>query len=453
MVRFQWAVVLKESTWRTFFELIGRATIPAYAAQVTDLSGSDRPINRMSDRSVVVDVERLVAGGVGLSRRDDGRVVLVDGGLPGERLEVSVIERRGSEHGRIIKVVNPSLGRIEPECPHVIEGCGGCDLAHLRHDAQLVAKVDIVSDALRRLGRWKEPVVRVGATLHPWGFRTTLRAAVVDGRAGLRMGSSHDVLTLSSCAVAHPLLEELLVDGDFGTATEVTLRVGTATGERIVVVAPSASGVRLPSDVLVIGVDELKAGRRAWIHEEVAGRVWRISAESFFQTRPDGAEALVNVVTQMAADILEDSKREQPTLIDAYCGVGLFAGSLLAGREGWRAVAAERGRSSVADAKVNLADLDVRVVGTSIERFRVPSADLLIADPSRAGLGRKAVKVLAAAEADRFLLVSCDPAAAGRDIALLASEGYQPVEAVVVDMFPHTHHVEVVTRLDRVSNS
>jgi tRNA/tmRNA/rRNA uracil-C5-methylase (TrmA/RlmC/RlmD family) len=63
------------------------------------------------------------------------------------------------------------------------------------------------------------------------------------------------------------------------------------------------------------------------------------------------------------------------------------------------------------------------------------------------------VKVLAAAEADRFLLVSCDPAAAGRDVALLASEGYQPVEAVVVDMFPHTHHVEVVTRLDRVSKS
>jgi 23S rRNA (uracil1939-C5)-methyltransferase len=433
--------------------LIVRATIPAYAAQVTDLSGSDRPINRMSDRSVVVDVERLVAGGVGLSRRDDGRVVLVDGGLPGERLEVSVIERRGSEHGRIIKVVTPSPGRIEPECPHVIEGCGGCDLAHLHHDAQLAAKVDIVSDALRRLGRWKEPVVRVGARLDPWGFRSTLRAAVVGGRAGLRMGSSHDVLTLSSCAVAHPLLEELLVDGDFGSATEVTLRVGTATGERIAVVTPSASGVRLPSDVLVIGVDELKSGRRAWIHEEVAGRVWRISAESFFQTRPDGAEALVNVVAQMAADILEDSTRDQPTLVDAYCGVGLFAGSLLTGREGWRAVAAERGRSSVADAKVNLADLDVRVVGTSIERFRVPSADLVIADPSRAGLGRKAVKVLAAAEADRFLLVSCDPAAAGRDVALLASEGYEPVEVVVVDMFPHTHHVEVVTRLDRVRNS
>jgi 23S rRNA (uracil1939-C5)-methyltransferase len=90
------------------------------------------------------------------------------------------------------------------------------------------------------------------------------------------------------------------------------------------------------------------------------------------------------------------------------------------------------------------------VVGTSIERFRVPSARIVVADPSRAGLGRKAVKVLAAAGADRFVLVSCDPAAAGRDLALLAAEGYRPVETVVVDMFPHTHHVEVVTRLDRM---
>jgi len=425
------------------------ATIPAYAAQVTDHFDSDRSPGRFSDRAVVVDVERLVAGGVGLSRREDGRVVLVDGGLPGERLEVSVIERKGSEHGRIVQVLESSPGRIEPVCPNVLQGCGGCDLAHLAHGAQLDAKAEIVVDALRRLGKWKEPNVVQGPVLDPWGFRTTLRAAVVDGRAGLRMGSSHDVLDLSSCAVAHPRLEELLVDGEFGSATEVVLRVGIASGERIAVVTPSAAGVRLPSDVLVIGVDELKAGRRAWIHEEVAGRMWRISAESFFQTRPDGADALVDIVKSMVSDLLEDTHAEQATLVDAYCGVGLFAGSLIAGRDNWRVVAAERGRSSVADAKVNLADLDARVVGTSIERFRVPPAKILVADPSRAGLGRKAVKVLAAAGAERFVLVSCDPAAAGRDVALLNAEGYRPVESVVIDMFPHTHHVEVVTRLER----
>ncbi|MEX1218022.1 MAG: hypothetical protein WEA11_05850 [Acidimicrobiales bacterium] len=423
---------------------------------MTDLFGPDRSsdrIDRLPDRSVVVNVERLVAGGVGLARREDGRVVLVDGGLPGERLQVSVIVRQGSEHGRILKVIDASPGRIDPVCPHVIEGCGGCDLAHFAHSAQLDSKVEIVADALRRLGKWKEPVVRVGPALDPWGFRTTIRAAVVGGRAGLRMASSHEVLDLSSCGVTHPQLEELLSDGDFGNATEVTLRVGTATGDRIAVVTPTDEGVRLPSDVLVIGVDELKSGRRAWIHEEVADRMWRISAESFFQTRPDGAAALVHVVSEMAAEVLNNPSSETPTLVDAYCGVGLFAGSLMAGRENWRGVAAERGRSSVADAKVNLADLDVRVVGTSVERFRVPDAQLVIADPSRAGLGRKAVKVLAAAEADRFLLVSCDPAAAGRDCAFLASEGYRPVESVVIDMFPHTHHVEVVTRLDRVKNS
>ena len=119
---------------------------------------------------MVVGVERLVAGGVGLSRREDGRVVLVDGGRPGERLEVSVIERKGSEHGRIVRVLEASPGRIEPVCPYVIEGCGGCDLAHLAHEAQLDAKIGIVADALRRLGKWKEPVVAAGPVLDPWAF-------------------------------------------------------------------------------------------------------------------------------------------------------------------------------------------------------------------------------------------------------------------------------------------
>lgn len=407
------------------------------------------PSNRLN-RSVSVRVERLVAGGVGLARRDDGRVVLVDGGLPGEQLEVLVIERRGSEHGRILRIDAPSPNRIEPSCPHVLEGCGGCDLAHLSHEGQREAKIDIVRDALRRLGKWSNPNVQPGPSLPAWGYRTTLRAAVDGGRAGLRMGSSHEILALNSCVVVHPRLEELLVNGEFGAATEVVLRVSAATGERIAVVTPTAAGVRLPSDVLVIGVDELKAGRRAWIHEQVGGRAWRISAESFFQTRPDGAEVLAEVVEMMAVDLLDQPGEDISTLVDAYCGVGLFAGSLLNGRSGWRGVVAERGRSSVADAKVNLADLDVRVVGTSIERFRVPPARIVVADPSRAGLGRKAVKVLGSADAERFILVSCDPAAAGRDIALLASEGYHPVESVVVDMFPHTHHVEVVTRLDHV---
>lgn len=402
----------------------------------------------MIDHSDVVDVtiERFVAGGAALGRRDDGRIVLVDGALPDERAAVAVTERGGTLHGTVVRIAEPAPSRIEPHCRHVAEGCGGCDLAHMEHAAQLPAKVEVARDAMIRLGRWTDPSIEAGPSLPPWSFRTALRAAVVDGRAALRSRSSHDAVPVPDCAIVHPLLAELLAEGDFGSATEVDLRIGAATGERMAVVGPNRTGVLVPDDVLVVGADELRAGRRAWIHEEVAGRRWRISAGSFFQTRPDGAAVLVEVVSAMVGDVLA---ADDGVLVDAYCGVGLFAGCLLHGRTGWRAVAVERGHSSVADARINLADLDVKVVRSGLERFRAPVARVVVADPSRRGLGARAVEVLATTGADRFVLVSCDAAAAGRDVALLRRAGYRPLRSVVVDLFPHTHHLEIVTALGR----
>src|SRR5205807_3506345 len=98
----------------------------------------------------------------------------------------------------------------------------------------------------------------------------------------------------------------------------------------------AGSGVRVPEGVTVVGADDLAAGHRAWIHEEVAGRRWRISAESFFQGRPDGAEALVDAVGGALGDALTDGA----TVVDLYCGVGLFAG-VLGERAGSRVVAVE----------------------------------------------------------------------------------------------------------------
>jgi 23S rRNA (uracil1939-C5)-methyltransferase len=403
----------------------------------------------------LVRAERLVAGGAALARRDDGQVVLVDDALPGELVEVTIARRRGAVRGEIVRVVEPSPDRIEPRCPHVVDGCGGCDLAALGHGAQVDAKVELVADSLRRLGRWREPVVHPGPELDPWGFRTTLRLAVTDGRAGLRKAASNDVVALDHCLVAHPRLDELIVEGRFGGASYVTLRVGATTGERLALVAPTRAGVSLPDDVRVVGLDELAAGAVAFVHDDVAGRRWRISAGSFFQTRTDGADALVDVVRRSAGDVLD---REAGVLVDAYSGVGLFAGALLDGldgldgrRTGWRAVTAESDRSSVADAQVNLAHLDARIVETTVERFRAPRADLVVADPSRAGLEVAGAAVLASTRAERIVLVSCDPAAAGRDVGILKARGYRPIESTVVDLFPHTHHVEVVTRFDRTS--
>ncbi len=395
--------------------------------------------------------DRLVTGGEALARHPDGRVVLVAGALPGEQVEVELRQRKGALRGSVRRLLWSSPDRVRPRCPHVADGCGGCDLQSLEPGAQVRAKIDLVVDALHRLGRLPEPVVRAGPPLSPWGFRTTLRLAIVGGRAGLRRAESHEIVPIDHCLVSHPAIDELVHEGDFGDADEVVLRLGVSTGERMAIAMPTAQGVVLPPDVLVVGIDELEAGRRAWIHEEVAGRPWRISAGSFFQTRPDGAAALVEVVRSMVADQLAVPGRagRPRTLLDAYSGVGLFSGALLDGVPGWRAVAAERSRSSVADARHNLADLDAKVVATTIEHLRAPRADLVVADPARSGLGRAAVHVLASSAAPRLVLVSCDPASAGRDTALLAAVGYRHVESVVVDLFPHTHHTEVVSRFDR----
>jgi 23S rRNA (uracil1939-C5)-methyltransferase len=393
----------------------------------------------------------LVAGGEALARDAGGRVVFVRGALPGERVEAVVTERRKEwARAEVRTVRTASLDRVEPPCPAVAAGCGGCDLQHASPDAQPALKAAMVVDALRRLGGIEEPPVVLGSALPPIAFRTTMRAAVIDGRAGLRRHHAHDVVFPEHCLVAHPLLDELLVNGDFAEAKEVTLRVGAATGERLALVDPAADGVVLPRDVLVVGTKAVKAGRRAWIHDEVAGRRWRISARSFFQTRTDGAEALVDAVARAGADAFAGGR-----LVDAYAGVGMFAGSLMDGRlpdgvgRPVSAVVVERSSSSVADARQNLEGLDVRVVKADLEKWSPSAADVVVADPARAGLGKAAVKALASTGASVIVLVSCDPASFGRDTRLLAAQGFRLERAELVDLFPQTHHVEVVSRFTR----
>jgi 23S rRNA (uracil1939-C5)-methyltransferase len=134
-------------------------------------------------------------------------------------------------------------------------------------------------------------------------------------------------------------------------------------------------------------------------------------------------------------------------LVDAYAGVGLFASILGAGRS-VRVVAVESDPSAVADARVNLADLDAEVVASEVARWRPRRADVVVADPSRPGLGRPGVGAVAATGARRLVLVSCDPASLARDAALLHAAGYALVSVALVDAFPHTFHTETVSRFD-----
>lgn len=403
--------------------------------------------------AVTLEVTRIVAGGDGMARDAEGRVTFVEGALPGETVRADLREqRRDFAKATTTEVLVPSAHRTTPPCPFVAAGCGGCDWQHITPAGQRRLKAEIVADALRRQARVDVPI-ELGPELAATGYRTTIRGVATDGRFGLRHRRSHDVVTVGPCLVAHPLLDELINVGRFPDG-EVILRAGGATGERLAIVAGGPDGpsdaLDLPADVRVVTEGQLRSGRRAWHHEELAGRRWRISARSFFQARPDGAEALVAAV----ADALDGALAPGSHLVDLYGGVGLFAGGVLAGAGAGAAADArvtvvESGASSVADARVNLADLDARILKGDVATWRPARADAVIADPPRSGLAKAGVAAVVATHAPRLALVSCDPAALGRDTKLLAAAGYELRSATLIDLFPHTSHVEVVSRFER----
>ena len=393
---------------------------------------------------MTLTVDGVAAGGDGIGRHPDGRVVFVDGALPGEQVGAEVIEeRRDFLRATTTSVIEASPDRVSPPCPWVEAGCGGCQWQHVAPGAQAGLKARIVVDALRHLARLSVPVA-VAPGAPPSGYRTALRLAVdPDGRACYRRRRSYDLVAVDSCLIAHPSLAELVAAGRFPGARQVTLRVGARTGERLVYPSPTsvAPSVRVPADVVVA------RRARTFIHEEAAGVRWRISATSFFQAGPEAAEAVVAAVSRAVGP-------RTGTLVDAYCGVGLLGGALVHRQPGWRVVGVESHAAAAADARANLAGLDARVVQAEVADARVwarglGAVDVVVADPARTGLGRSAAAALAGTNAAVLVLVSCDPASLARDVQLLAGHGYLLSGIDVVDVFPHTFHVETVSRFTK----
>lgn len=311
---------------------------------------------------------------------------------------------------------------------------------HASVPTQLDMKRMVIADSIARIGGVDSPTVSV-VELPATGYRTTVRVGVVDGRPAFRKRNSHDLHPIDACLVAHPLLDEVLIDGHFGDATEVMIRVGARTGERMAVIDGPSDLVRLPPDVRVASSAEAAS---VAIHEEVAGGRFRISGPSFFQGRADGADVLVAAVASAAGHLDGDS-----TMVDLYSGVGLFGATVGAGAG--RLVTVEGNRTASADARHNLAEHGGRVVHLALDvaRWRPSRADVVVADPSRTGLGKVGAGKVVATKAAVVVLVSCDVGSLGRDVGLLSGAGYELDSVTLVDMFPHTHHVEVVSVLRR----
>ena len=239
----------------------------------------------------------------------------------------------------------------------------------------------------------------------------------------------------SGCLIAAPALLPVLDTIRLTPELEVTLRTSVATGEA------TARWDHAHGDVTGLP-DTIAVGPSAKLHEDVAGHRFRVSASSFFQSGPFAAELLVDAVKRAAPEL-----ERAVSVLDAYAGVGLFASA--ATSPGSTLLTVETSKSAVGDCRANLADRDARVEQGEFGSWRPGRGveiDVAIADPSRSGLGRPGVGALISTEAPVLALVSCDPVALAHDTVLLARHGYRHDGTEVLDVFPHTHHVECVTR-------
>ena len=403
-----------------------------------------RPIRKSGSRplpnfEVQVRIEKVVAEGDGFGRLQDGRVIFVEGGLPGELVVAKVLKQsKDYARGVVTEVVEVSEQRVEPPCEYVAQGCGGCDLQHASVNLQRQIKFDIVRESLIRLGKIVDPDVRLyeSGELPVVAARTTLRVASASQRVGFRQRRSHDVVPIEHCLVAHPSLNELLPKMRLDGAEECVVRVGVASGERMAWAEPADSVSGLPVDV---GLNS-----DAVVHESISGQTFQISASSFFQSSPQAASALVEATRRALGDV--NSWGTGP-VVDAYCGVGLFATTVFPADR--HVIAIESNPSACADARVNVAGRDIEIVQAPVEEWQSVAAAVVVADPARDGLRAGGVQVLAATKASVIVLISCDPASLGRDARLLNEQRYRLEYSEVLDLFPHTHHVEVVSRFVR----
>ena len=452
----------------------------------------DAPPVREGDE-VRLEIVDLAFGGRGVARVS-GFVLFVKGALPGEVARVRVRRvRRGYAEGDCLDILAPSPERVAPPCPHFGD-CGGCDLQHLSRRGQAESKRLQVAALLKRLAGLENPPVREAvAGGDPTGYRFRMDfdwGPGPGGRAALglhRSGRPAEILPIETCLLipepanqirmlfARGAHERNLMPWDARRRTGLMRRLGIqmarATGEILITLEtgrgdPPALG-ELARQVTrlfprVVGVMRREFDRhdrligesilngRDHLFEDVDGDRLKIPAGAFFQPNATAWSILREVV----AKELEPGPDE--TILELYCGVGFF--TLPLARRCRQIVALDVSREGVAAARDNAAR-----AGAGNARFLCCDAgnalasllkdtrcDAVLLDPPRAGLPRAAAQALARAAVARIVYVSCDPATLARDLRILSREaGWEMRSVVPLDLFPQTHHVECVARLER----
>jgi len=436
-------------------------------------------------------IECEITGGLSHEGRGiaklDGKTQFVDAALPGERVSALYVDKRGQfDELRTVEVLEPSSERVTPPCA-AAEICGGCSLQHMATDAQIQFKEDTLRQHFKHFGelepeQWIEPMV--GPTL---GYRSKARLGVryvakkESVLVGFREKRNSFLADMEQCEVLNPKVGHHLMDlralvaglSIYKELPQFEVALGEDAGA--LVVRHMAPLTEADQEALIA------FGEKHDFHiylqpkgVDTVHRIWPVSNSKdeerlhYTLETPDGQSVKLAFhpmdFTQVNADInkrmvqralewLDVQKDER--VLDLFCGLGNF--TLPLATQGKEVVGVEGDDAMVVRGKENasLNNLEnVRFYGANLqadftkEDWAKEGFDKILIDPPRSG-ALDVCNYLTAFDAKRIVYVSCNPATLARDAGVIVEKGYRLVKAGVMDMFPHTAHVESIALFEK----
>ncbi|HUZ88833.1 MAG TPA: hypothetical protein VMU49_03275 [Candidatus Acidoferrales bacterium] len=410
---------------------------------------------------MIVSTQRPAHGGAVVAHHE-GRVVLVHRALPGEIVEAELRGRRGGvSYASAVGVLSQSPDRVPPRCPH-FGICGGCSWQHAAYPAQLQYKMEVVQDAWHGAGLRLPPDTPISGMADPWRYRIRGEFEAIGGGADLEFGfhrlRSHQTFPITTCPIHDLRIERTLFA--FRDA-------GRESGEEdiqniLLTVEPTGPGVlwrirrrgrsRPDQDQKLAQAASLRVPDLTLLDDSIGLDFWdlrfRVRSETFVQTN----YKQMLVLYQAALEMLDAGP--SAAVLDLYSGIGTI--SVAAARTARAVTGVEENpgaaQLSLLSARIN-SSVNLRALSGRVESvlggIRLGEYQLGILDPPRAGCDPQAIAELLRLGLDRLVYISCEPSTHARDIAHLVRGGYRVRRAALVDMFPHTYHIESVALLER----
>lgn len=403
---------------------------------------SPQPHRERRKPNPVIDVtiDRIVGDGKGIGFTKNN-TVFVSRTAPGDVVRTQINRKQKSTlHGTVRQVLTPSPMRIEPACPYY-DRCGGCDLMHIDYANQLETKKNMIVDSLRRIAKLEViPDFSVTPSPNEWNYRSRaeFQTLVPDHIVGYFQEGSRTIVDVENCPIATDTVNALLT----------TLRDDVANG----LVPETAKEYRAVGTDYGSALEQTSTQTSSTLQQTVGDHTYRFSAECFFQANIPIADRIVHDVMAIA----DQATSAGPLSMDLYAGVGLFSVPL--GTRFERVIAVENFKPAIPWLDENLKRAEIKgakVIEAQVERWvsldqtRHGRVGMLVFDPPRAGAGPQAIDGIVRLKPAHIAAVSCDPATFSRDLKGLLDGGYELVSLQAYDMFPQTHHVELMAHLAR----